>query len=214
MWRQIHCQIAMGLACAIGLALGSTHLIAAQDATPTTAELSCTVPPRDTAFFETIQGTPVVPDANHEALIEAYRASTQYPESAHAVAVQAAIDMFDACANSGDFARLASLFSDSFWHREVRDVPARAEAFQSEVEASPSPIPAAQQMESITIGEIRELPDGRLAILVRFEIPQADDGEIQLIIFTRMGDRWLIDEVILGVDDDLATPTTDERVRY
>jgi hypothetical protein len=193
------------------LLFGMSHIgIAAQEATPSPTELTCTIPPREAAFFETIQGTPVVPDANRAPLIDAYRSSDQ-PATAEQVAeLQETMDQFIACYNAGDYARLFALFSDGYWQREVGDLPARAGEFvrmiQTTSQTTSVRISDEKREGPTIVVDARTLPDGRLAALVHYDVDQAPDDGIDLIVFTKIGDLWLIDEVVTDVGSDLATP--------
>jgi hypothetical protein len=102
------------------------------------------------------------------------------------------------CVNSGDFLRVASLYTDQYLQRNL------SPELIENLDQTPEPNQEATQTEFIEVRDARYLDQDRLAALVVTSNPQT--GELQTYVeLVRSGDSWLIDyEQPLEVGD--ATP--------
>jgi hypothetical protein len=164
---------------------------------------SCEVEPVEIAAFDPGNAATPVPRDDLD-VIGAYRSSSELPVVADLDAVNGTLELLVQCANEGDFAKVASLFSQDFWLEEVGGNPFRASYFARQVAASPSP-PAEQIDPQFSFDDARLMADGRIAGVWRWAGSGPNDAE--LLVLVRWEQRWLIDQVVF-VDDPgvLATP--------
>ena len=193
------------------LVLGSTVADAAKGptlATPpgTPTSEPCRVVPRSAAFFQELATTaaarPPSPTASPAPLI----LPEGDPVTAETVvAITATMEAVVACSNAGDFARTAALFTDDFWRREVRFAGA-AVSVANTVASPPAPVSTEQRERLVDIWGERILPDGRVGALVVLSRPSDAVTDADFVVFEKVNDRWLVDEVITGIAEVRGTP--------
>mgnify|MGYP002403046194 FL=1 len=90
------------------------------------------------------------------------------------------------CVNTGDFLRVASLYTDQYLQQNLS--PEMIE----NLDQTPEPNQAATQSEFVEVRDARYLDADRLAALVVTNNPQT--GELQTYVeLVRAGEGWLID---------------------
>lgn len=195
------------MALTLGLALLTPGVALAQEATPGgTPESGCAaVAPRDERDLQSLSGPPPAPLGTPE--VETTPVATPFvmPEGDEAseedvAAVSALYQTFTDCVNSGDFLRVASLYTDQYLQQNLS--PEQIES----LEQTPEPTQASAQTEFVEVRDARYLDADRLAALVVTSNPQS--GELQTYVeLVRAGNGWLIDySQPLEVGD--ATPTS------
>lgn len=121
------------------------------------------------------------------------------PADPHAVAgVTATVRELVACVNANDGARLAALFTDDYWRRldsvefglGAEPDFARAGSLLPLVGGPPGPVP------SPAVEDLRLLPDGRIAAILRPTWYQGEPPWFDYYVFARVSDRWLVDEAV------------------
>ena len=194
------------LALTMGFALLTPGVALAQEATPATPTASCdTVAPRDERDLQSISGTPPVPLGTPASEPTPVATPFVMPEGDEAsaedmAAVSSVYRTLTDCVNTGDFLRVASLYTDQYLQRSL------SPELIDNLDQTPEPNKAAMQTEFVEVRDARYLDDDRLAALVVTSNPQT--GELQTYVeLVRSGDSWLIDyEQPLEVGD--ATPTS------
>jgi hypothetical protein len=176
----------------------------AQDATSQSGNLDvpspeeCTVAPRTVDELQALFALPATPTA-----VPASPTSVTLPagtpvDAATADAVESAIRQFIACFNAGDFWRQMATYSDRYVQVYLQAYLDPATGVSQEIYdlyATPKPVESDHQTALIGIGEIVQLPDGRVATTVTADDPSDDipPGR-SLVYLTKQGDRWLIDD--------------------
>jgi hypothetical protein len=104
------------------------------------------------------------------------------------------------CVNTGDFLRIASLYTDQYLQRTL------SPELIENLDQTPEPTQDSMQTEFVEVRDARYLDADRLAALVVTSNPQT--GELQTYVeLVRSGDSWIIDfEQPVEVGD--ATPTS------
>ncbi len=195
------------LTLALGLALLTPGAALAQEATPgSTPASGCdAVAPRDERDLQALSGPPPAPLGTPE--VETTPVATPFvmPEGDEAseediAAVTELYQTFTDCVNSGDFLRVASLYTDNYLQQNLS--PEQIE----NLEQTPEPNQEAMQTEFVEVREARYLDADRLAALVVTTNPQT--GELQTYVeLVRAGDSWLIDYA-QPLEVGNATPTS------
>jgi hypothetical protein len=194
------------LALTLGCTLLTPGLALAQEATPATPTATCAdVAPRDERDLQSISGTPPVPLGTPATEPTPVATPFVMPEGEEAsqedvAAVTSVYRTLTDCVNTGDFLRVASLYTDAYLQRSLS--PEMIE----NLDQTPEPNQAATQTEFVEVRDARYLDQDRLAALVVTSNPQT--GELQTYVeLVRSGDSWLIDyEQPLEVGE--ATPTS------
>ncbi|MEJ7761624.1 MAG: hypothetical protein WKF80_02395, partial [Thermomicrobiales bacterium] len=114
------------------------------------------------------------------------------------------MERITACLNEGDFARFTALFTDASWQRGSNDVEA-AQVLADVVSTPPAPLPVEKRVDLVAIRDMRSLADGRVAAVVVLNDGHDAEPDLDLVVFERVGEVWLIDEVIADYDAS-ATP--------
>jgi hypothetical protein len=122
------------------------------------------------------------------------------------------IVQFFACANGGDLLASYGSVTDSMFAALVAsgvlgDDPAS-------ISASPVAVPEEAQAQLLDTREFTQYDDGRVGVLVYFREPSGESGveepvRIELWIFAQEDGRWLVDEMVTGLEaqlGDMATP--------
>ena len=73
------------------------------------------------------------------------------------------------------------------------------------VSTPPAPLPVEKRVDLVAIRDMRSLADGRVAAVVVLNDGHDADPDLDLVVFERVGEVWLIDEVIADYDAS-ATP--------
>jgi hypothetical protein len=192
----------------------------AQDATPGAIDLSpnpdqCTQTPRTLDELQAIAATPA-PEATAaaDASQQPFELPTGKPVPKEAIdGVVATIVQNIACHNAGNDLAVFGGVTDAFLQSQVG-----AELLGLDILAAATASPVAltedQQTQLFDTREFTLYPDGRVGVLVYYKTPTpqqtgADGPEIDLWIFKDVDGRWLLDESIDGLEDelgDMATP--------
>lgn len=207
------------LAGIVGLMGRATFLTAsAQDATPVAVSLApspeeCTVEPITVERLAAVMGgdasaspeaTPALPEVETEVTPVASPSVFTMPEGtpvdeATAAAISAAVRVYMACINAGDYARLLSLYSDSGLRQLLGNVIGQGFTAEDVVSSfgTPQPLPDDQTTLLFGIDTILALPDGRVAALVIGD-DQSNPGPPgpALIYFVQVDGEWLVDGFI------------------
>lgn len=193
------------MAIAVGLTLSIPGPVLAQDSTPTTSGINCeAVSPRDPADFEAIAATPTDGQAGEQDVATPEATPFAMPEGEAAsdedvTQISAVYGTLVDCLNTGDFLRIAALYTDDYLQRNFSP-----EAIQA-MEATPQAEGAETQSEFVAVQDARVLGDDRLAALIVTQNPET--GEIVTYSeLVRSGDALLIDKEEL-VTIGSATPT-------
>lgn len=120
----------------------------------------------------------------------------------------------EACALSGDTLRRNALFTDTFFTNFILMFGPLGERNLAQM-ASPEAVPIDEYdpFFPITPDELRQLPDGRIGVLVPAPAPQPNGSpppsDTQMLIFTEQGDRYLVDDLLFV--SETATPIATDR---
>lgn len=181
------------LALTLGCALLTPGVALAQDATPgsTPAAGCAAVAPRDERDLQALSGPPPAPLGT--PAVETSPVATPFvmPEGDEAseediAAVTDLYRTFTDCVNSGDFLRVASLYTDQYLQQNL------SPELIENLDQTPEPNQAATQTEFVEVRDVRYLDADRLAALVVTSNPQT--GELQTYVeLVRSGEGWLID---------------------
>jgi hypothetical protein len=181
------------LALTLGLALLAPTASMAQDATPegTPASGCAAVAPRNERDLQALSGPPPAPLGTPEVETTPVATPFEMPEGDEAsgedvAAVSELYQTFTDCVNSGDFLRVASLYTDQYLQQNLS--PEQIES----LEQTPEPTQASAQTEFVEVRDARYLDADRLAALVITSNPET--GELQTYVeLVRAGASWLID---------------------
>lgn len=195
------------LALTLGLALLTPTTLLAQDATPEGTPTSgcAAVAPRDERDLQQLSGPPPAPLGTPG--VETTPVATPFlmPEGEEAseedlAAITELYRTFTDCVNSGDFLRVASLYTDQYLQQNLS--PEQIDT----LEQTPEPTQESARTEFVEVRDARYLDADRIAALVVTSNPQS--GELQSYVeLVRAGNGWLIDSSQpLEVGD--ATPTS------
>ena len=154
----------------------------------------CTVAPRSEdelrALFREAEATPISDFA--EASPTPAVAPTGAPADEQTVAeITATWRQFIACISAGDQARLFALFSDDMVRRQfLVDIAfgVTEEALFDFLAATPVPLPQDQSIPVESFEDVRVLSDSRVAV-----VGPGEQGQGDVRIFIKEGDRWLLD---------------------
>jgi hypothetical protein len=195
------------LALALGCALLTPGAVLAQQATPGSTPIAgCAgVAPRNERDLQTLSGPPPAPlgtPANEPTPVATPFVMPEGDEASEED-VTAVSDLYRTladCINTGDFLRIASLYTDQYLQRTL------SPELIENLDQTPEPNQASLQTEFVEVRDARYLDGDRLAALVITSNPQT--GELQTYAeLVRAGESWLIDyEQPLEVGE--ATPTS------
>lgn len=108
-----------------------------------------------------------------------------------------------ACFNAGDPARAYALFTDGALQRQVAR-GGLAPAAMAELAATPTPLAVAARLTLVAVGNVTTLSEVRAGAFVTTTDPAAGGTATEYAVFAKVGDRWLIDDLVaVGT----ATPT-------
>jgi hypothetical protein len=202
--RRIHLSVVAIFAAALGV---PSFPVVAQEATPATAgevvpPEECTTAPRPADFLADLIATPVA--ATPIAPITTLPAGTA-PDEPTKSAIEAAVRQLVACSNTGDVLRGLALFTDDYLRRTLDptgQLTAEAAIALIAPYATPIPLAPAQLVRLVEVRDITLLPDGRVAAVSVTDggIPDPPGVTVDLLVFVKAGDRWLIDETVANVD--------------
>jgi hypothetical protein len=121
-----------------------------------------------------------------------------------AAAAEATAREWLACINADDNLRIAALMSDAALSRFFASALAGAaeaeaiEAARANLAGTPVPRAEEERAQLVTVSDVSQLEDGRIAALVLIKEPalRPSGQETLLLIFTPVGDRMLIDDLI------------------
>jgi hypothetical protein len=189
----------------------------AQDATPVPGPVvpdpaECTVAPRSVDEFAALLATPAAGAGMAAAPTPVTIPLGRPADAATVEGITRTTRETFACFSAGDFLRVFALVTDD----AVRQLQAQgivtAEALPF-LAATPVPVPPEQRAGYLAITDVSVLPDGRVgAFVVEVDPTLPPEGaETDYLVFERVGDRWLIDEIVeswtLAGAGGEATPT-------
>jgi hypothetical protein len=198
------------------LLLGGAGASLAHDATPAadTSPENCTQAPRALEDIQAIAGTPA-PEGAGEATAAAMNANEQsvdlptgQPASQDAIdGIMATIEQNIACYNAGDYLAGFGGVTDHFLQSQV-GLALFDEDFVATMTASPVALADDQQTTLVGTSDFTLYDDGRVGVLVSYTspTPQAEgiNGlEIDLWIFQEVDGRWLLDESIQDLEQQM-----------
>jgi hypothetical protein len=189
----------------------------AQEATPAAADSTCTVAPRDVeelvGFYFSPEGTPLATPASASVDAETQLPSGEPVDAETAAAVNAVVAELAACFDAGQYARALALMTDDLARQTGPDPSNPDEDTPEEVRA----LLEAQLAGTPTAGEpgldgaatdagqgrdLRLLNGGQVGGIWTIE------GDAVFLVFAHQDDRWLIDEIVDIIEDDLAPEGT------
>lgn len=190
----------------LGFSLLTPGVALAQDGTPgSTPVAGCAgVAPRNERDLQALSGPPPAPLGT--PVVETTPVATPFVmpagDEASEEDVAAVSDLyrtFTDCVNTGDFLRVASLYTDQYLQQNL------SPELIENLDQTPEPNQEATQTEFVEVRDARYLDADRLAALVVTSNPQT--GELQTYVeLVRSGDAWLID-YSQPLDVGEATPT-------
>lgn len=196
----------------------STDRAAAQPATPVSepdipSPEECQVPARNAMELLALAGgadTSTPTTLPTPVPRNALPAGTQ-PEAADVVAVERTVRELVACANARDPFRAVALVSNAYLNELAGLVSGALAGGGDQLRSAlpvPLDLPADQQVAYVPPSDLRLLPDGRIGGITQPVLVGARIPDITLfILFTREGDRWLIDGVVpIDPGADATTP--------
>ena len=105
-----------------------------------------------------------------------------------------------ACINADDNLRLAALMSDAALTRFFASVRAADAIEEARADLAGTPVPRAEEERAqlVTVTDVARLDDGRIVALAEIKEPAMRPGgqEALLLVFTPVGERLLIDDII------------------
>lgn len=132
------------------------------------------------------------PIANSSLLVE-FRESNEPASGDNVGAIMQTLRQVIACHNLGDFAAVATMFTDRYWIAEMEGNPVKADEFSALAAAPPMPPDELMEQRS-RFSDARILPDGRIAGFLRWDYTVVEN--VQLVAFGLVEDIWRIDEVL------------------
>jgi hypothetical protein len=209
------------------LILGGALLISggaalAQEATPGGIDLSpnpeqCTQVPRTLEAIEALVGTPV-PSQTEGMAADGSPAPVELPigEPAPKEAIDGVVATIVenvACFNAGNYLAQFGGMTDAYLLSQIES-GAIDQSIAATVAATPAALAEDQQTQLLDTRDFALYPDGRVGVLVYYKAPSTplnanDDVRIELWIFRDVDGRWLLDETITGLEEqlrDMATP--------
>ncbi len=104
---------------------------------------------------------------------------------------------FHACANAGDYPRRLALYTERAIRPQFEALDATGWKSAIDYAATPpAAVPAGERGWIDSIVDVQRLPDGRVGAYVAAIDPVNHPHEVNaVVIFAKVGDRWLIDEV-------------------
>src|SRR5262249_46542247 len=146
----------------------------------------CTVAPRTIDELQALFALPATPAAAPTNPTPGTLPAGTPVDAATAAAVTSAIREFIACVNAGDFWRQMAMYSDRYVQAYLQAYLNPAVGVSQEIYdhyATPQPAESAHQMALIGVGEIVQLPDGRVATIVTADDPADDLPPGQTLVY-------------------------------
>jgi len=186
---------------------GASLRAGAQEATPaataagtptgpvTPAPEECVVAPRTLVSFQGL-ATPAADPATPAPITGADGLPAGAPADPATIAgITAATRELIACINAGEVLRGLALYSDPFLRSQYGQGAVSEESFDAA--ATPRPRGPETWVSIARIRDARVLADGRVGAIVTVVEPTSPRGEdSSLLLFVRVGDRWLLDGAI------------------
>jgi hypothetical protein len=192
----------LALSVVIALALTLTAPIAAlaQGATPAAspgAAVACTVAPRSAeelvALWYGTTGTRIATATSVTPFpSEADLPSGTPADAATVDAINAAIQEWAACFNSGDYLRYFALLTDSLAQQQGPQGNQTPDQILALLESTPTAQPSGQGLVVGPARDVRVLPDGRVGAV--FDFQQSGLSGVVFVTFEQQGGQWLIAE--------------------
>jgi hypothetical protein len=202
-----------GALCATGISLLLVAPAVAQVASPAAGEIipgeECATEARSVTFLGELVATPVADD-NYVAPTAVPDGET--PDDATVAEITEVVRQFISCSNSGDVLRALSLFDDAYLRRAIDPTgeldPDTANKLVESI-ATPIAIKPEQMVVFLGIREMVQLPDGSVAVVIETDGGDQNTSgtDVDLFIFTRDGDRWIITDAVNDIDDIEAQQT-------
>lgn len=173
-------------------------------ATPLAADpAGCTGEPRPLGFLETLVEMPA-PEST-PAPLDGVPDGVPVDEATRAE-VTATVTTLIACVNAGDVLRAFALYEDGYLRRIVDPDDALSAEIANEIVvsfATPEPVPTDRQTTLVGVPLMRQLPDGRVAVVIETNGGVQDEDaetELDLLLLSRVDGRWLIVDGLTGLD--------------
>jgi len=204
-----------------GALLMSGGAALAQDATPGGIDLSpnpdqCTQTPRTLEAIEALIGTSA-PSQTENATDAGSPAPVDLPVGEEAPkeaidGVVATVVENVACFNAGNPLALFGGMTDAYLLSQI-ETGMIDQSIGDQLAATPTALPEDQQTQLLDTRDFTLYPDGRVGVLVYYRAPSAqsdagDELQIELWIFKDVDGRWLLDEAITGLADQLRDKAT------
>lgn len=179
------------LAVLFTLPVASRHTGAAHLQREDTAPVACALPSLSEDEVRAIIPTP---SANNDVIqLPTALPAGEPVDEATETAIRDAIKVFYACANAGMPVETIALFSPRFLSQPGGLV-------EPDFSVTVTPVPDRERISMLDVWDIQSLPDGRVAATVAVGSDANDETDRTLIVlFVRVNDRWLIDELITAI---------------
>jgi hypothetical protein len=189
---------------AAALSLGLTSGAFAQESTGEIIPGSeCTAKSRPIDFLGTLLATP--------ESTEPYEAPTAVPDGEEVspevrAELEATVRQFVACSNSGEVLRALSLLGDDYLRR-VFDPNGKLSRDTADklIQSVATPVAIAEDKLVVFIGirEMVQLADGRVAVVIETDggDPNPEGTDVDLFIFEKIGDQWIVYDAVNDIDD-------------
>ncbi len=210
--------VSRGFVAIVAVAMTCVSVLSAQAqdaATPPAPEIipgtECHTDARSIDFLGTLLATPMA--------TETYVSPTVVPEGstvdeATAAEINAVVREFIACSNSGEVLRALALLGDEYMRR-IFDPSGELDRETADklIKSVATPIAIAPEKLVIFLGirEMVALPDGRVAVVIETDggDENTEGTDVDLFIFERQGERWIVFDAINDIDDLEAKATAE-----
>lgn len=197
-------------------AVGQTHA-AAQAATPPSLPATpdpalCQVEnPVSVDMLRQLVATPVASPVLETARLEvpATPPAGEPADETMVSAVEATLYEYYACLNSGDFAAIASFFTDDWIRQQFASTGMSMDEADLEfLSASPQALPSQYRVALVGVSDVRRLEDGHIAARVETGLPEPAGGGTRedYVILVEEDGRFLIDGGALGLGGGAMVP--------
>jgi hypothetical protein len=172
----------------LALALGTIHTGSAQEASP--AAERCTIEPVSLKHLQALKAsaTPVAAVATPLTELPAGEPAGYDNVLAFTKTVQLLVD----CINEGHYWRMMAVYSDRYLASILPQL-GPLDAANYDPYLTPRPMPAERMMTIAAIGEVVQLPDGRLAGIVTSSLPGQQPIPTLFLLALQAG-GWHVDE--------------------
>lgn len=209
--RSVAARGASALTLVATLAVASAGNAVAQEASPTPGPdvpaSECTVAGRPLSFLRDLVSQPA-PETT-PVPVEAVPDGVPVEEQTRAE-VTATIRQVVACVNAGDPLRAFALYDDAYLRRIIDPDGILDPEIADEIVlsfATPTAVPPDQQMRLLGIPLMRQMTDGRVAVVIETDggvNDQVEGSQLDLIVLQRQGGVWKIVDGVQNLSRDEA----------